>query len=109
MTHSYTVAGITCEGCVAKVKSKLLMHPDVLAADVKLAVEDVLVSRLTTLSAGERLTLAKRSSGRVAAALLQDTDKRVIPAALNNPYLTETLVAKALLHPKPSPLHLEQR
>jgi hypothetical protein len=74
------------------------------AADVKLAVEDVLVSRLTTLSPGERLTLAKRSSGRVAAALLQDTDKRVIPAALNNPYLTETLVAKALVHPKPSPL-----
>lgn len=74
------------------------------AADVKLAVEDVLVSRLTTLSPGERLTLAKRSSGRIAAALLQDTDKRVIPAALNNPYLTETLVAKALVHPQPSPL-----
>ncbi len=74
------------------------------AADVKLAIEDVLVSRLTTLAPGERLTLAKRSSGRVAAALLQDTDKRVIQAGLNNPYLTETLVAKALVHPKPSPL-----
>lgn len=36
MTHSYIVTGITCEGCVAKVKSKLLMHPDITAADVKL-------------------------------------------------------------------------
>lgn len=36
MTHTYVIKGVTCEGCVAKVKSKLLMHPDILAADVKL-------------------------------------------------------------------------
>lgn len=36
MTHTYVIKGVTCDGCVAKVKSKLLMHPDVLAADVKL-------------------------------------------------------------------------
>lgn len=36
MTHTYVVKGVTCEGCVAKVKSKLLIHPDVMAADVKL-------------------------------------------------------------------------
>lgn len=74
------------------------------AADVKLAVEDVLVGRLATLAAGERLTLAKRSSARVAAALLHDPDPRIVEAGLNNPYLTEALIVKALVHPKPSEL-----
>ncbi len=36
MTHTYTVDGITCDGCVAKVKHKLLLHPDITAADVQL-------------------------------------------------------------------------
>ena len=74
------------------------------AADLKLAIEDVLVGRLSTLSAGERITLAKRSSGRVAAALLNDSDHRVIEAGLNNPFLTEALVVKALIQQKPSDL-----
>lgn len=74
------------------------------AADVKIAVEDVLVSRLSTLSPGERLTLAKRSSARVAAALLLDEDKRIVEASLNNPYLNESLVVKALVHPRPTEL-----
>ena len=53
MTHSYTVAGITCEGCVAKVKSKLLMHPDVLSADVKLEGQKAIVSMRKHLSVAE--------------------------------------------------------
>jgi cation transport ATPase len=36
MTHAYTVEGITCDGCVAKVKSKLLMHPDIQSVDLSL-------------------------------------------------------------------------
>ena len=76
----------------------------VVAADVRMAVEDVLVSRLSTLTAGERLTLAKRSSARVAAALLQDADQRIVEAGLNNPYLTEALIVKALVHPRASEL-----
>jgi cation transport ATPase len=50
MTHSYTVAGITCEGCVAKVKSKLLMHPDVLSADVKLEGQKAVITMQKHLS-----------------------------------------------------------
>ena len=34
MTHKYILSGLTCSGCVAKVKSSLLMLPDVLSADV---------------------------------------------------------------------------
>ncbi len=48
---------------------KVALSPGV-PADVKVAVEDVLISRLKTVTAGERLTLARRASGRVAAALL---------------------------------------
>src|SRR5205085_12139763 len=38
------------------------------AADIKIAAEEALIGRLATVSAGERYTLAKQSSGRVAAA-----------------------------------------
>jgi copper chaperone CopZ len=34
MTHTYTVTGMTCSGCEAKVKSSLLSMPNVLAAKV---------------------------------------------------------------------------
>lgn len=53
MTHSYIVAGITCEGCVAKVKSKLLMNPDITAADVKLEGQKATVTMLKHLSLAE--------------------------------------------------------
>lgn len=53
MTYSYTVAGITCEDCVAKVKSKLLMHPDVLAADVKLEGQKAVITMQKHLSVNE--------------------------------------------------------
>jgi cation transport ATPase len=53
MTHSYTVSGITCEGCIAKVKSKLLMHPDVLAADVKLKGQKAVITMQKHLSVAE--------------------------------------------------------
>jgi len=53
MTHSYTVSGITCEGCVAKVKSKLLMHPDVTAADVRLEGQKAIVTMNRHLTVDE--------------------------------------------------------
>ena len=68
-----------------------------LAADLKLAIEETLVARLETLSSGERLSLAKRGSTRIAAALLRDPEARVIEAALDNPYLTEVPVVKNLM------------
>jgi copper chaperone CopZ len=53
MTHTYTVQGITCEGCVAKVKSKLLAHPDVLSADVTLEGQKATVTMQKHLSVDE--------------------------------------------------------
>ncbi len=66
------------------------------AADLKIAVEDTLITRLETISSGERLTLARRASGHVAAALLADADPRIVAAALSNPFMTEGLLLQAL-------------
>jgi hypothetical protein len=71
------------------------------AADLKLAVEESIVARLETVSAGERLALAKRASGRVAAALLMDPEPRVIEAALLNPQMTEAWIVKGLMSEDP--------
>ncbi len=67
------------------------------AADVKAAADEVILQRRETISSGERLTLAKRASGRLAGALLLDPEPRILEAALDNPQLTEALVVKALM------------
>jgi|GEM_PF-408511 len=64
--------------------------------DVKRAAEEVLISKLASISSGERVTLARRSSGRVAGALLLDKDERIMQAALANPQMTEVSIVKAL-------------
>ena len=69
----------------------------VVPADIKMAAEESLINRLERLSQGERLTLAHRASGRVAATLLLDPEARVIHAALENSRLTESAVIKALM------------
>ncbi len=99
---------------------KVALAPGV-PADLKVAVDDVLISRLKTVTLGERLTLARRASGRVAAALLLDLEgtegrsaagmvdqkaktaatvareTRVMQTALENPRLTEELVIRSVL------------
>jgi hypothetical protein len=72
------------------------------AADVKIAAEETLLSRFGTISAGEKLTLGKLGPARVAAGLLNDPDKRVVDTALDNPYLTEQWVIRAVLKQNPS-------
>jgi hypothetical protein len=102
---------------------KIALSPSV-PADVKVVADDTLISRLKALTLGERLTLARRASGRVAAALLLDVknmdgkiktaevkggkiknaqtmahETRVMHTALENPRLTETLVINSVLGP----------
>jgi len=69
----------------------------VVPADIKMAAEESLINRLERLSQGERLALAQRASGRIAAVLLLDPEPRVIHAGLENSRLTESAVIKALL------------
>lgn len=68
-----------------------------IAADLKRAADEMLITRLTSITLGERIALARRSSTSVAAALLLDKESRVWQTALENPRLTETAVVKALL------------
>src|SRR5713101_4607197 len=67
------------------------------AADVKRAAEEQILNRLESLSSGERISLARRASGRVAAALLLDAEIRVVSTALDNSRLVEALVVTALM------------
>lgn len=73
-------------------------------ADIKMAAEESLINRLERLSQGERLSLAHRASGKVAAELLLDAEPRVIHAALENSRVTEAVVIKALMR-KDAPLN----
>jgi hypothetical protein len=69
----------------------------VVSADIKRAAEEQLLIRLESLSSGQKITLARRASGRVAAELLRDSDARIISPALDNALLTESLVVRALM------------
>ncbi len=79
-----------------------------IVADIRMAVEEAIVTRLETVSIGERITLAKRASARVAAALLLDKDERVIEAALSNPFMTEAWIVKTLGHEDATQTFIEQ-
>ncbi len=72
------------------------MQPAV-PADVKIAIEQLIVDRVEKLSPGERVTLAKRGSTRVAEKLLSDADPRVVDLAMNNPFLTEACIIRSLM------------
>jgi len=74
-------------------------------ADIKKFAEDVLVSRLENTTPGERMSLAKRSSPAVAAALLLDPERRIMEATLQNPRITEAAIVKALMRDD-APQHL---
>lgn len=73
------------------------------AADLKRIADELLVARLASITLGERLALARRSSAMVAAALLLDKEARVWQSALDNPRVTESAIVKALLRPVATP------
>ena len=66
------------------------------AGDLKRAADDALCNRVTTMSSGERLSLARRGSGRVASALLHDKEARVMRTAFENARLTEAHIIQAI-------------
>jgi hypothetical protein len=69
------------------------------AADLKRRADEQLIARLTSITLGERLTLARRGSQSVAAALLLDKESRVLHTALENPRLTELAVINGVIRP----------
>jgi hypothetical protein len=85
---------------------KFALTPTV-AADLKRVADELLVGRLASISLGERISLARRSSDRVATALLLDKEKRVWQPALENSRLTEAAVVKALQRSVATPALVE--
>src|SRR3954471_12780700 len=66
------------------------------AADLKRIADELLLSRISSITLGERISLARRSSTTVAGALLLDKKSHVWQPALENARLTEAAVVKAL-------------
>ena len=66
-------------------------------AELKRLAEDAVLSQKEGLALGQRISLARMGTSRLAARLLTDPERRVIEAAMSNPSLTEHGVASALL------------
>ena len=77
------------------------------AADLKRVADELLVIRASSLTLGERISLARRSSTLVAASLLLDKEPRVWQPALENARLTEAAVVKALQRTTATPAFVE--
>lgn len=69
------------------------------AADLKRIADELLLSRISSITLGERISLARRSSTMVAAGLLLDKEPQVWQLALENARLTEAAIVKALQRP----------
>jgi hypothetical protein len=69
-------------------------------SELKRQAEEAILLQREGLALGQRLSLARRGSNRIAAGLLLDSDRRVIDAALLNPAMTEHAVTRALLDQK---------
>jgi hypothetical protein len=65
-------------------------------ADVKIVAEEAILKKLDGMPRGEKISLARRGTGRLAASLLNNLDRDLIGAALDNPSLTEGHLLKVL-------------
>src|SRR5947209_4671434 len=71
------------------------------SAELKRNAEDQLLARLPQLPLGQKITLARRGPARVAGALLAEGHLQVISIVLDNPYMTEAQILRALSREKP--------
>jgi len=66
------------------------------SAELKRNAEEQLLARLPQLPLGQKITLARRGPARVAGALLAEGHAQVISIVLDNPYMTEAQILRAL-------------
>src|SRR5712691_9370809 len=75
------------------------------SAELKRNAEEQLIARLPQLPLGQKITLARRGPARVAGALLAEGHAQIASIVLDNPYLTEAQILKALSREKlPAPV-----
>lgn len=72
--------------------------------ELRRIADNLLVARLSQLPLGQKITLARRSSARIAGALLVEGHARIVPVALDNKLLSEAQVLKALSHDQLPPV-----
>lgn len=72
-------------------------------AEIRRMAEEIIITRVPHLAVGEKLTLARRGSSRVAGALLAEGHPQAVKLALTNSFLTESQVLKVLAKPGVSP------
>lgn len=65
-------------------------------AEIKRLAEEQILNRLEQLPLGQQVSLARRASARVAARLLLGGHQAVLPAALENPHMTEAALIGVL-------------
>ena len=68
--------------------------------DLRHIAEDLVLARLPQLPLGQKMTLARRGSARVAAGLLVEAQPQLVRLALDNAFLTEAQVLKVLAREK---------
>jgi hypothetical protein len=67
--------------------------------DIRRVAEEIILARVAHLPVGEKLTLARRGPSRVAGALIAEGHPQAVKLALDNAFLTESQVLKALASP----------
>lgn len=83
---------------------QLALSPAV-PAELKRHAEEQLLARLPQIPLGQKITLARRGPARVAGALLAEGHPQIVSVVLDNPYLTEAQILKALSREKlPAPV-----
>jgi predicted regulator of amino acid metabolism with ACT domain len=70
------------------------------SAELKRNAEEQLLARLPQLPLGQKITLARRGPARVAGALLAEGHAQIISIVLDNPYMTEAQILRALAREK---------
>jgi hypothetical protein len=84
-----------------------ICHTPAVPTEIKMLAEETIMKGTAAIPRGEKINLARRATGRVAAALLVTEDRDLIRAALENPFLTEANLARVLTRENLSPSVVE--
>jgi hypothetical protein len=71
-------------------------HAPAVPTEIKMLAEETILKGIAARPRGEKISLARRATGRVAAALLVTEDRELVRAALDNPFLTEANLIRVL-------------
>src|SRR5688572_16442284 len=82
MTQNYMIKGMTCGGCVAKVRNELLKIPEVLGAEVKPDLRQAEINMKQTVP----LSILQAALSRAGNFSISPADPEELPrTALQNP------------------------